>query len=299
MTLQDLSHWSTFLAALFTAVSALFAVYSYTRNTKRETLKQVRKNITSFRVKFSQIDQLLDASCNVELSDNISKELHSLFSEQPSRDEFINFITDEKSEPYILQAFYLGISKATVLKRTTEITQELRVLSSIDRELFPLTSTTLSLLLIYPETALLTLKDPEPLVNLFENPEAIEELQSNQSIAANEKLIFTEVATWITHLSSSLSENMSDNVTGYVEEIVDIICSIFESSSDKDLNKLSNCEQKYRKEYLEKAAEMSAVESLFVLLKFYREYVSTRDWDKLVECKTRLEMLHENNENEI
>ncbi|MGD6737986.1 hypothetical protein ACN08S_27075 [Photobacterium leiognathi subsp. mandapamensis] len=96
-------------------------------------------------------------------------------------------------------------------------------------------------------------------------------------------------------MSDSLYGNISDRIAENAHPIVNIITGIFDSSPDSKLLKLSRQERQQHVKILEKL-QLSNVdephEIIFELLKFYKPYINSEDWDTLVESKTKLGIIH-------
>ncbi|WP_138559984.1 hypothetical protein [Pseudoalteromonas phenolica] len=295
MNLQDLSNLSTFAAAVFTALSAFIALYTYRKNLQREAFKKVRQNITNYRVKYDYLDDIIDGSCGIEIGNEVATELKYLFPKEFNREDVVSFLEDESNSNYLYQACYLGLMNSSQIKVAEDIIQDLKILSSVDREMFPISGKLLSILTLYPASTLSVLTSADHLVELFQDEDAIASLKKDEKMDVSSHLLFREISIWISYVTTSLTGNVSAQVNENCLPIIDIIASIFESSSDDELNKLSTEEKKLRDDVMSKAKAADVEEDgsgLFEILKFYRSSLSSADWDTIVESKTRLQLIH-------
>ncbi|MGD6737988.1 hypothetical protein ACN08N_22910 [Photobacterium leiognathi subsp. mandapamensis] len=157
MTLQDLSNLGTFIAALATSISVLLALFTYRKGYQREALKNVREKIATYRIKYQEVNNLLDTSCSVELGVCISNEIKALVPRPHSTTAIAEFLENEDNVNYITQSCYLGLANAKAIQTSNE----LYVISSAEQEMFPITGKLLSTLSLYPSSVLTTINQTD------------------------------------------------------------------------------------------------------------------------------------------
>lgn len=296
MTLQDLSNIGTFIAALATTVSVILALVTYRKSTQRDALKGVRTQIATYRIKYEEVDELLDTSAHVGLGMSIARELEALVPDSKNTEAVINFLEDKNNINYLTQACYLGLENATKIQEGVAISKELQLLSTSGQEMYPITSKLISILSLYPASVLNTLNQTEYLTNLFQDENSIGSLKARVDSEETMPTVFREIALWITLFADRLCGNISDRVAENSQPIVEIVSNIFESSTDQKLLKLSRAERGQQEKLFARLRTQSIDEPheiIFELLKFYKPYLDSEDWDTLVECKTLLGVVHQ------
>ncbi|HCG6765655.1 hypothetical protein [Vibrio parahaemolyticus] len=296
MTLQELSDLGTFIAAVATTGSVILALVTYRKSTQRDALKGVRTQIATYRIKYEEVDDLLNTSAHVGLGMSIAQELEALVPDSKNPANVVNFLEDKKNSNFLTQACYLGLENATKIQEAVAISKELQLLSTSGQEMYPITSKLISILSLYPSSVLDTLNQTEYLTNLFQDEDAIESLKTRIDSDTIQPTVFREIALWVTLVADRLCGNISDRVAENAQPIVTIISSIFESSTDHKLLKLSRAERA-QQERIFNRLRMNDIEEpheiIFELLKFYKPYLDSEDWDTLVECKTLLGVIHQ------
>ncbi|EJO2021652.1 hypothetical protein RQY88_004431 [Vibrio vulnificus] len=296
MTLQELSNIGTFIAAIATTGSVILALVTYRKSTQRDALKGVRTQIATYRIKYEQVDDLLSTPAHVGLGMSIARELEVLVPDSSNTSNVINFLEDKKNIDYLTQACYLGLENATKIQEAVVVSKELQLLSTSGQEMYPITSKLISILSLYPSSVLETLNTTEYLTNLLQDEDAIASLKTRIDSDVIQPTVFREIALWVTLVADRLCGNIADRVAENAQPIVEIISNIFESSTDHKLLKLSRAERRQqekiftrlRMNYIEEPHEI-----IFELLKFYKPYLDSEDWDTLVECKTLLGVVHQ------
>lgn len=296
MTLQDLSNIGTFIAALATTGSVILALITYKKSTQRDALKGVRTQIATYRIKYEEVDELLDTSAHVGLGMSIAQELEALVPEPKDTEAVISFLEDKKNINYLTQACYLGLENATKIQNAVAISKELQLLSTSGQEMYPITSKLISILSLYPSSVLQTLNQTEYLTSLFQDEDAIKSLKEGVGGKEIRPTVFREIALWITLVADRLCCNISDRFAENAQPIVEIISSVFETATDQKLLKLSRAERS-QQEKLFSRLRLNDIEEpheiIFELLKFYKPYLDSEDWDTIVECKTLLGVIHQ------
>ncbi len=226
----------------------------------------------------------------------IAQELEALVPDSKSTEAVISFLEDESNVNFLTQACYLGLENATKIQEAIKISNELQLLSASGQEMYPITSKLISILSLYPSSVLAALNETEYLTNLFQDEDAIASLKSRVEGEENRPTVFREIALWITLVADRLCGNVSDRIAENAQPIVEIVSNIFESSTDQKLLKLSKAERRQQEKIFSRLRRDDIEEPheiIFELLKFYKPYLDSEDWDTLVECKTLLGVVHQ------
>ncbi|WP_240335030.1 hypothetical protein [Vibrio sp. LB10LO1] len=256
----------------------------------------MRTQIATYRIKYEQVDDLLSTPAHVGLGMSVARELELLVPDSDSALSIINFLEDKKNIDYLTQASYLGLENASKIQEAVEVSKEIQLLSTSGQEMYPITSKLISILSLYPSSVLETLNRTEYLTNLFQDEDAIASLKTRIDSDAIQPTVFREIALWVTLVADRLCGNLADPIAENAQPIVEIISNLFESSTDRKLLKLSRAERRQQEKIFTRL-RMNDIEEpheiIFELLKFYKPYLDSEDWDTLVECKTLLGVVHQ------
>jgi hypothetical protein len=206
-------------------------------------------------------------------------------------DKLLPFLYDEENENLLRQAIYLGLGLSKTIAHSNEILKEIQKIPTAHREAFPITHNTLSILNAFLKSLANTVGSGEMITELFSN--AREQYKENPEIEVAESddvdLTIRDIGVHITILHPDTVEDLAESIFQHAEKISGIIVHTYESKSDKELRAISKRENKLLDQFRFKSKNIESYKSLFEYLKFYKLYVSSDDWDVLVECKALIE----------
>lgn len=223
----------------------------------------------------------------------VADELEQLISKSHTKSTIVQFLKNEENNRYINHSLELAMAKTDSLVLASQTTKNLKLMSTSEQDLFPITARVLSIFSLYPASVLHVVSATDHLSEIITNKEAIEALRDITLEEGHESLLFRDVAIWVTYLSDKLSESMVDPMSVYSTPIVEVITNLFEKSSDRKLMAISRAEKKNSRAIFEKSlaltnGETAGLNSVFELLKFYKPFLESSQWDVIVENKALL-----------
>jgi len=287
------------ISTLFVGLSILVTFYIYQRSTEREYFKKFRDAFIEYMGLLNEMNELFDNIALVELGHSISQQLREIIPQNLSSPEEIHeFTHNPENKNYIRQAVYLGISKSKTVARSKEIDQELQKILLSCKSTFPIFRASLSLLRAQYFATIGLIYSGNATIELFET--AIDEYQKNNDgdsdddlgdIISHISLMFRETAIDITNHLGDIVNEYESFMFEQTYDISHIILNVYISKSDRELRYISKQELSQIDAYIHNAESVETKKIPFEYLKFYQkhEYISQKDWNTIVECKTKIE----------
>ncbi|HBC3478279.1 TPA: hypothetical protein KDY95_003418 [Vibrio cholerae] len=285
---MDIVELAQVAGSIFTGASVLFAMFVYRRNSDKEMFKEFRLSMIDFKHNIQEIDRLLAEPLFSEVSSNIALELEKILPDNCTKEQFVEFMTNEENHDFIGQAIHIGRIKSNKVERINELLSLVEKTPYSYAEILPATSKSITGIVKYIDQVTRQLLSPRLFDAAIGTPESfnkyvVSDLENIDSL----KLALCVTSGTMIAACSSVLMGQGQRVFDEAENLLNAIISEHVELSDKLLRVQSRSQKKHHSSVLQ-IDEETNIEDAFKALKYVKDMFSDDKWEKIVESKTTL-----------